>query len=88
MNPFDNLTRTQRRVAQRVALGGERLDVSKELGINPKTFDSHRSRVLRALGLRNGVELARLAIAYHEVPAPVAAEELPDLLPTPTETVS
>lgn len=61
-NIFDALSPRQRAVAVEVALGGERIEVAEKLGMNPKTFDTHRQAVMKRLGCKNAVELARLAL--------------------------
>lgn len=60
--PFPTLTEREREVALRLALGISNGEVAEELGISPKTVDTHRAHVLKKLELRNNVELARYAI--------------------------
>lgn len=59
---WPGLTPMQTEVARRLALGATSREVAVELGIAVKTVDTHRSHVLKRLGLRNNVDLARHAL--------------------------
>jgi len=62
------LTPAERRVATMLALGLNRHEIAAALHVATKTVDSHRRSVLRRLGLRNTVELARRALCEGVVP--------------------
>jgi DNA-binding NarL/FixJ family response regulator len=64
------LTPRQLQVAKLIALGLTNGEVALRMGVSSKTIDSHRSRVMAALGTRNNVELARLAIKLGLVDPP------------------
>jgi DNA-binding NarL/FixJ family response regulator len=58
----EGLTRRELQFVHKLAMGLSTSEIAQELGLSPKTADSHRANVLRKLGLRNNVEIARLAI--------------------------
>ena len=51
-----------------VALGAGRTtkQIAADLGISIKTVETHRARIMEALGCRNAVELLRLAMREHD----------------------
>lgn len=51
-----------------VALGGGRTtkQIAADLGISIKTVETHRARIMEALGCRNAVELLRVAMREHD----------------------
>jgi DNA-binding NarL/FixJ family response regulator len=59
---FPALTEREREVALKLAIGAKNSEIADDLGISSKTVDTHRSHLLKKLGCRNNVELARLAI--------------------------
>lgn len=59
---FPELSGREREVALKLALGAKNSEVAEELGISIKTVDTHRGHLLKKLGCRNNVDLARLAI--------------------------
>ena len=67
--PFAELTAREREVALLLAVGTGNREIARSLGVSVKTVDTHRGHVLRKLGLRNNVELARLAIRRGHVAA-------------------
>jgi DNA-binding NarL/FixJ family response regulator len=67
---YETLTTRERGVAKLLAFGLTCHDIAEQLGIDVKTADSHRNRVLTKLCLRNTAELARDAIRVGFVPAP------------------
>lgn len=73
VNPFDRLSPKQTLVARGIALGFERTELAELTQCSIKTCDGHRIRVMNKLGVRNNVELARLAIAEGFVSVPAAA---------------
>jgi DNA-binding NarL/FixJ family response regulator len=60
--PLPELTQREREVATMLARGEPNREIATALGISIKTVDTHRAHVLKKLGLRNNVELARLVI--------------------------
>jgi DNA-binding NarL/FixJ family response regulator len=60
---LDALTKREFEVLHYLAEGLTNREIASELGVNIKTIDTHRSNVLKKLGLRNNAELTRLAIA-------------------------
>lgn len=58
----DVLTRAEVRIAMMICAGMSRRECAAELGVSPKTFDTHRGRVMRKMHVANEVQLVRLAI--------------------------
>jgi DNA-binding NarL/FixJ family response regulator len=65
-----SLTPRQAQIARMLAMGQTNGEICTLLGISPKTFDSHRQAMLKRLGVRNNVELARFAIKVGLVESP------------------
>ena len=59
---WPTLSPREREVARALALGATNHEIGAELGIGVKTVDTHRGHVMKKLGMRNNVELARAAI--------------------------
>jgi two-component system response regulator DctR len=55
-----NLTLRDQQVMERVLAGKYNKVIADELGISMRTVEVHRSAILRKMGVRNAVELARL----------------------------
>jgi DNA-binding CsgD family transcriptional regulator len=55
----DELTPTERRVAELAASGLRNRDVAEELGISDKTVEAHLAHVYQKLGIRSRAELGR-----------------------------
>lgn len=70
------LTPMQRRVAMLIAVGMRRLEVSKALGFSPKTFDSHRTRVMRKMKLDTDVMLSHKLVTLGVVTITILADGL------------
>lgn len=64
------LTPRQVELAKLLALGKTNAEVARNMKISLKTVDTHRTNVLKALKVRNNVELARYAIRVGLVPTP------------------
>ena len=60
--PFPELTEREREVALLLAAGATNREIADQMEISIKTVDTHRGHVLKKLGLRNNVALARHAI--------------------------
>lgn len=59
---FQHLSTRERDVAKLLALGYTNREIAEQFHISIKTVDSHRSNAVKKLGVRNNVELARLAL--------------------------
>jgi DNA-binding CsgD family transcriptional regulator len=59
-SPIAALTTRERQVAERLGYGDTNREVADRLEISVKTVDTHRGHILKKLGLRNNVALARL----------------------------
>lgn len=57
------LTHRELQVTRGISYGLSNSEISDDMGISTKTFDTHRGHALRKLELRNNVALARRAIA-------------------------
>jgi DNA-binding NarL/FixJ family response regulator len=56
------LTPREREIVQRISEGQSNKEIAAALGISAKTVDSHRTNIMRRLGLRSVIELVRYAI--------------------------
>lgn len=59
---WDSLTPRQEEVTKGIALGLTNQEIADVLGFSIKTYDTHRHNILKLSGLRNNVELTRLAL--------------------------
>jgi len=59
---FDSLTERERETLQLVAEGHTNRGIADLLGISPATVDTHRTNVLRKLGLHGTADLVRYAV--------------------------
>jgi DNA-binding NarL/FixJ family response regulator len=57
----DTLTAREFEVLQRLARGESVRDIGEKLGLSEKTVANHQSVIREKLGVKNGVQLARLA---------------------------
>ncbi|MBA2349814.1 MAG: helix-turn-helix transcriptional regulator, partial [Solirubrobacterales bacterium] len=55
---FDELTASERRVAELAAGGGANREIAEELFVTPKTVENHLTRVYAKLGVHSRRELA------------------------------
>jgi DNA-binding NarL/FixJ family response regulator len=62
LEPYDSLTTREREVLQLAAEGKHNADIAERLGISPRTAETHRTHVLRKLGLHSQTELVRYAL--------------------------
>jgi DNA-binding NarL/FixJ family response regulator len=58
------LTARELEVMEMLGRGMTNRETAEQLGISIKTVDTHRSHVLKKLGLRNNAELARYAVKH------------------------
>jgi DNA-binding NarL/FixJ family response regulator len=63
--PGELLTQREREVVQLIAEGRTTKEIATKLGVSEKTVESHRSNILRRLGLHSAVDLVRYAIRNH-----------------------
>jgi len=56
----DALTPHQLQIAGLVAEGATNREVARRMGVSTRTVDHHMRNILRALGVRSRVELAKL----------------------------
>jgi len=56
----DRLTRRERAVLERIALGASNKEAGRQLGISPRTVEVHRARIMEKLGARNTADLVRI----------------------------
>ncbi len=70
VNLIAELPEKIRETADELALGLTCGEIAKKRSLATKTVDAQRHVALRRLGLRNVVDLARLAIAEGRVPMP------------------
>jgi DNA-binding NarL/FixJ family response regulator len=59
---LDRLTPREREVLQLVAEGQTNRMIAQKLGLSPKTVDSHRTNLMRKLGLHDAQALTRFAV--------------------------
>lgn len=57
----DTLSDRELQILRLITRGHKIKEISEELDIRPKTVETHRSRILHKLGLRNNAELCRFA---------------------------
>ena len=78
--PLHLMTRREREVLTRVALGQSNKFAARSLGLSVKTVEKHRSNLMRKLDLHNSAELTMFALRHGLVRAEVmkpAAQGLP-----------
>ena len=61
-DPLHNLTQRERMVLQLAAEGLSNTEVAEKLFISPRTAETHRTNLLRKLGLQTQTDLVRFAI--------------------------
>ena len=64
----DNLPRRQREIFGALGAGRTSKQIAADLGISVKTVETHRARMMEALGCRNAGELLRVAMRHHDRP--------------------
>jgi two-component system invasion response regulator UvrY len=63
-NPFKALSSRETQVLLQILEGRRNQEISDILNLSPKTVSTYRQRILEKLGIRNDVELTRLAYRY------------------------
>lgn len=66
VDDIDNLPRRQREILMALGTGRTTKQIAADLGISVKTVETHRARMMEALGVRNAVELLRIAMRHHD----------------------
>jgi DNA-binding NarL/FixJ family response regulator len=64
----DALPRRQREILDALGAGRTTKQIAGDLGISIKTVETHRARIMEALGCRNAGELLRIALRLHDRP--------------------
>lgn len=67
-NGVDGLPPRQREILHALGAGRTTKQIASDLGISVKTVETHRARIMEALGCRNAIELLRVALRLHEGP--------------------
>ena len=62
------LPRRQREILDALGAGRTTKQIAGDLGISIKTVETHRARIMEALGCRNAGELLRIAMRLHDRP--------------------
>ena len=65
--PHEQLSDREFEVLERIAKGLAVAEISKNLGLSPKTISTYRSRILLKMGLKNSAELMRYAFEHQLV---------------------
>ena len=68
-HPASSLTARELQVMEMLARGMTNREIAEHLEIRVKTVDTHRSHVLKKLGLRNNSDLTRFAVKHGYVSA-------------------
>jgi DNA-binding CsgD family transcriptional regulator len=79
---YQLLTRREREVLRLISQGLTNKEGAMHLRICPRTFESHRGRIMHKFKAKNAVELVRMAL---HINLPVDGSEKPWSLPTPTQ---
>ena len=64
----EGLPRRQREILDALGAGRTTKQIAGDLGISVKTVETHRARIMEALGCRNAGELLRIAMRLHDRP--------------------
>lgn len=67
-DPFERLTVRERQVLQLIAEGASNRIAAERLGLSIKTVDTHRSRMMKKLGIHDQTRLVKYAIRKGLVP--------------------
>jgi two-component system, NarL family, response regulator NreC len=68
IDPLAPLTTRERQVLRLAADGRSSGEIGTELGISPRTAETHRANLMNKLGLHNQTELVRFALRHGIVP--------------------
>ena len=67
--PLSSLTTRERTVLRLAAEGQSSAEIAAQLGISPRTAESHRAHLMRKAGLHNQTELLRFAMRHGILPS-------------------
>lgn len=70
LDPYDTLTNREREVLLLAAEGCTNPEIGSRLGISPRTAETHRTNLLRKLGLRNQTDLIRFMALRETIASP------------------
>lgn len=62
--PRDRLTPREQEVLRLIALGHTSVEIASNLGLSPRTIETHRARIHRKLGLATRAELVHYALQH------------------------
>ena len=62
-SPFDTLTGREREILRLLTEGNSSKEIAADLGVSPKTIETHRANIMRKLDIHNIADLVRYAIA-------------------------
>ena len=68
LDPLLTLTRREREVLQLTAEGQSSTEIASRLFISPRTVETHRTNLMRKLGVRNQRDLVRYAVQRGVIP--------------------
>ena len=68
MDPYETLTTREREVLQLAAEGCTNAEIASRLSISPRTAETHRTNLMRKLGLHSQTDLIRFAIRRGVLP--------------------
>jgi DNA-binding NarL/FixJ family response regulator len=76
MDRYELLTGREREVLQLAAQGLSNVEIGERLAISPRTAETHRSNLLRKLGLQSQTDLVRFALSRRLIPADLPPDSL------------
>ena len=68
LDPYETLTPREREVLHLVAQGETTPAIAERLGLSPRTVETHRTNLMRKLGLRTQTDLLRYALQRGIIP--------------------
>jgi len=68
IDPYEQLTTREREILQLAAQGCTNSEIASRLYISPRTVETHRTNLMRKLGLHNHTQLIQFAIQHGIIP--------------------
>jgi DNA-binding NarL/FixJ family response regulator len=68
MDPYEQLTTREREILQLTSQGSTNTEIASRLFISPRTVETHRTNLMRKLGLHNHSQLIQFAIQHGIIP--------------------
>jgi two-component system, NarL family, response regulator NreC len=68
LDPYETLTTREREVLHLVAQGATTPAIAERLGLSPRTIETHRTNLMRKLGLRTHTDVIRYALQRGLIP--------------------